>query len=131
MDILIRTVLFLTLLTGHPANAKNARLVVPYENVLTVTETSPLDLWIEKLAYAESSGQENIRILDSNNRYSYGCLQFQELTFKSFSERYHLFGDLMDCQLQKQIAKRMIQEDPENWRHWYNSVKLLGPPPTP
>jgi hypothetical protein len=38
---------------------------------------------------------------------------------------------IYDCDLQKSIAKKMIEEDADNWRHWYTSVmtRKLGTPP--
>jgi hypothetical protein len=100
-----------------------------------------LDVWLEKLAIAESNNRANIKVLDVNGRYSYGCLQFQMATFKAYSTRYGLLDasevvswekHLYDCGLQKQIAKRMIQEKPANWRHWGYTVlkKGVGFPPT-
>ncbi len=99
-----------------------------------------LDMWLEKLAMAESGNRADIKVLDVNGRYSYGCLQFQMATFKSYSARYKLVDPetvtswdalIYNCQLQKQIAKRMIQEKPGNWRHWGYTVlhKGTGLPP--
>jgi len=94
--------------------------------------TDVLGKWIERLVHQESSGRADIKILDVNDRYSYGCLQFQEATFVSYSKRY--FGTsnlskLYDCQYQKQLARRMLEEDINNWRHWYNSTRKIGLPP--
>lgn len=92
-----------------------------------------LDLWLNKLAQAESTGRENIKILDVNGRYSYGCLQFQMRTFLSYAERYDIevtTDDIYDCNLQKRLAKEMILENHSNWRHWFNSAKYkVGLPP--
>ncbi len=97
-----------------------------------------LDSWLKKLAYLESEDKNNAKVLDSNGLYSFGCLQFQMGTFRGFGFKYGLIsGDddlysvIYDCSLQKQIAKKMIQENPFNWRHWYTSVKIrgLGLPP--
>lgn len=38
----------------------------------------------------ESSNRWGIRILDSNNKYSYGGLQFQLATFREFAVRYKI-----------------------------------------
>ena len=69
--------------------------------------------------------------MDTNNRYSYACLQFQEATFNSYSKRYGLEGDIYTCADQKIVARKMIEENPNNWRHWYTSVakRGLGKPP--
>lgn len=115
------------------------------QNVTSTTQasstvTTNLDVWLEKLATAESGNRENIIVLDVNNKYSYGCLQFQMATFQSYSARYGLVDPatvsdwkklILDCKLQKQIAKRMIQEKSGNWRHWGYTVlnKGIGLPP--
>lgn len=104
-----------------------------------VTSTN-LDIWLEKLAMAESNNRADIKVLDVNNRYSYGCLQFQMATFKSYSARYGYVDPatvtswdelIYDCDLQKRIAKSMIKEKNTNWRHWGYTVlnKGIGLPP--
>jgi hypothetical protein len=99
---------------------------------------SPLDLWIDKLVYLESEGKEHLKVLDQNGYYSYGCLQFQMATFEAYAGKYGFFTTddnaetlIYDCGLQKAIAKRMIEDDANNWRHWFTSVKVrnLGFPP--
>ena len=108
------------------------------ESPLKVREATALDLWLEKLAYKESHNRDNVKILDVNGKFSYGCLQFQEWTFRTFGEKYGLVKPdanleplIYNCSLQKQIAKRMIQEDYKMWQSWYTSVmeKDLGLPP--
>ena len=89
-----------------------------------------LDNWIEDLVQAESNGREDIIILDVNNRYSRGCLQFQDATFEHYTKRYGIEGDIMDCGFQKRLARLMIKENPDNWKHWWNSVRhKVGLPP--
>lgn len=107
-------------------------------NDISFTGPSPLDLWLEKLITLESNGKENIKILDNNGEHSFGCLQFQKETFEEFGLKYKLIAPddeiddlLYDCNLQKEIAKKMIEDNYNNWRHWYTSVKIkkLGLPP--
>ncbi len=109
---------------------KNSESVSSYD--------SSIDRWLEKLIILESNGKENIKILDNNGKNSFGCLQFQKQTFKEFGLKYGLvssadeINDLIyDCELQKELAKRMLEENYDNWRHWYTSVKVknLGLPP--
>ncbi len=97
-----------------------------------------LDSWLKKLVFLESEGKGNIKVLDSNGLHSFGCLQFQMGTFKEFGLKYDLISKdddlnkvIYDCALQKEIAKKMIQENPGNWRRWYTSVMIrgLGLPP--
>lgn len=101
-------------------------LEVPPMQIVPEGETykreESLRSWIDKLAQKESSGREDIVVLDTNNRYSYSCLQFQQATFDSYSKRYSLSGDIMDCELQKEIAFRMISEKHTNYMHWQCSV---------
>ncbi len=105
---------------------------------LSSAHSSPLDLWLEKLIVLESNGRKNIKILDHNGEHSFGCLQFQKETFEEFGLKYKLIAPddeitdlLYDCQLQKEIAKKMIEDNYNNWRRWYTSVKIkkLGLPP--
>lgn len=106
--------------------------------VLTVQEPEAMDIWLAKLVFQESSGKHNIKVLDVNNKYSYGCLQFQEGTFRNYALKYDLISrstptesKIYDCELQKKIAKLMLAEDYSNWRAWYTSVKKpsVGLPP--
>ena len=105
---------------------------------ISSADSSPLDLWLEKLIVLESNGKENIKILDNNGEHSFGCLQFQKGTFEEFGLKYRLItidddtdNLIYDCQLQKEIAKNMIEDNYNNWRRWYTSVKIkkLGLPP--
>ena len=102
----------------------------------------PLEVWIDDLVGYECGEPcaESVTILDVNGLHSYGCLQFQAATFVSFIERYdmlplaepHEYMNLiLDCSLQKKLARLMILEDHDNWRHWWTSVtqKGLGEPP--
>ena len=86
--------------------------------------------WIERLAECESSHREDIVILDTNKKYSYGCLQFQKGTWDQYTKRYGLTHlDIMNCEHQKEVASRMLLENIGNWKHWYNcSTKKIGLP---
>jgi len=88
-----------------------------------------LNNWIAKLVHQESSGKEDIVILDTNGRYSYGCLQFQRATFDHYSRLHGIKGDIMDCKIQKRLAFAMISNRYGNWEHWYNSTMKIGYPP--
>ena len=107
---------------------------------ISFTSSSPLDLWLEKLISLESNGKEHLKILDNNGEYSFGCLQFQKETFEEFGLKYKLITPdadteasnlLYDCNLQKEIAKKMIEDNYSNWQRWYTSVitRKLGLPP--
>ena len=121
-----------TATTYHP----NSPIVV--FSTTSAKEQNALDSWLKKLVFFESEGKSKIKVLDNNGLHSFGCLQFQMSTFKEFGLKYGLIfeGDdlekiIYDCVLQKEIARRMIEENPSNWRRWYTSVMIrgLGLPP--
>ena len=120
--------------------------VIPNANAQSIkTFPGTLDEWLDALQYRESHLQcphgyecteKRFRRIDSNDKYSYSCLQFQRETWDTYAPRY--FGDLdpeaiYDCGRQRAVAKAMILENPENWRHWFNSVtdpsRGIGLPP--
>lgn len=99
--------------------------------LLTASEQSDqrIRLWVYNLAELESDDREDIVILDSNGKYSYSCLMFQMGTWTAQGEKYNVTTteeNIMDCKLQKQLAFLMIKDNPNNWRHWYNTVTKLG-----
>ena len=97
--------------------------------------------WLDKLAARESDGKANLKVLDHNHQYSYGCLQFQMPTFKSYVHKYNLLPEaedkelenmIYDCDFQKNLARLMIQDDYGNWRNWYiSATQKIGLPPKP
>lgn len=94
---------------------------------------STLSEWLELLAQKESGNTAHIRVLDVNNKYSYGCLQFQMGTWIGMGKTYGVAttpDNIYDCQLQKNLAYLMISESYENWRHWGYTVrtKMTLPP---
>ncbi len=91
-----------------------------------------MNAWLDRLEADESGGNHLKVILDSNNKYSYGCLMFQMQTFMSMSKKYNLSGEMMDCKLQRALTKAAIKDDYKNWTNWRNSVtkKTAGYPPT-
>lgn len=93
-----------------------------------------LDVWVEKVRWEESRGQDMLVILDTNNKYSHGCLQYQMQTWLDDSKKYKVEGEMMDCNKQKELAKKTVMAEPENgWRRWYTTVvkKGVGKPPLP
>jgi hypothetical protein len=97
------------------------------------------DGWIEDLSWCESQGHEGITVLDTNNKYSYGLLQFQLATFMGFGKLYGIlpleFTDneglllIHNAHVQRAIAKEMLNDGLE--RHWLNCVKQIGSYPLP
>lgn len=90
-----------------------------------------LEQWLDRLQADESGKNPLLVILDTNNKYSYGCLQFQAGTWAPYSKKYNVDKEIMDCQAQRYVAKQMIKDDWNAWRHWYTSVtkKTAGKPP--
>lgn len=98
------------------------------------TYASPQDIWIDSLIQCESQGRENITILDSNNKYSYGIMQFQLYTFLGFGKKYGILpmefteaeGRLLihNTYVQKAIAKEMLNDGLSY--HWKNCARKIG-----
>jgi hypothetical protein len=99
------------------------------EATLTVTQPDSLDLYIEALAFQESSGKEDVVVLDTNGKYSRGCLQFQDETFRRFQAKYKIAGPIMDCPTQKRLARAILLGSPTGWTNWRKSVDKIGLPP--
>lgn len=94
--------------------------------------TVSMSSWMALLQSKESgslSDPDHAKILDTNGKFSYGCLQFQMQTFKSFSSLYGMEGDIYDCQFQHSLARRMLADKYSYWKQWYNSVLVIGLPP--
>lgn len=93
---------------------------------------TPAERWINDLKMCESGGNPNaINEEDLDGTPSYGCFQFKPGTFSYFSSRYNLYGDLMDCEAQKSLVRRMVAEAKSiNWhRQFPDCVAKLGLPP--
>lgn len=103
-------------------------------------EGDALDVYLSRLAWtyecvgecgkAQRNHQPYKRI-DSNNQYSYGCLQFQQATYLAVAKKYKLdpwAGDgIYDCNNQWKLARAMFLEDKEAAaQHWYTSVYTRG-----
>ena len=98
-----------------------------------------LELWIDRLALAESGNRARLVHRDRDGQLYYGCLQFHAKTFRVYVRRFHLLptssraemmNRIYDCAFQKRLAVLMIRDDPENWKHWRRTVeKRVGMPP--
>ena len=86
------------------------------------------EVWIHTLEFCESQGREDLKILDSNNRYSYGVLMFQMETFLREGKKYGLVSPKLtpeqaektklvySTDLQESIANRILLAGGEsNW----------------
>lgn len=98
-----------------------------------------LKKWLAALSFAESGNRDWIVHRDRDGRYYYGCLQFREKTFRYFVQKFNLCPTaedtevmdlIFDCGFQKRLAALMIRDNPENWKHWRNTVqRRIGLPP--
>lgn len=96
--------------------------------------------WLNALALAESGNRQWLVHRDRDGQLYYGCLQFQERTFRAYVRKFHLLPRrtrsetmerIYDCAFQKRLAALMIRDDPNNWKHWKGTVeKRVGLPPS-
>lgn len=89
---------------------------------------------ISKIEHCESRGK-NVRVLDTNNKYSTGVLQFQEDTFIFYVKRFNMLpyaeeGEMLNLmytpEFQRELAYLILEEDLSNLRNWYNCSKHIG-----
>ena len=78
-----------------------------------------MDIWLDKLAYKESGNNPNLKVLDVNGKYSYGCLQFQEGTFRTYAIKYGLITPstptdsvIYNCSLQEADSQADAGREP-------------------
>src|SRR3990167_10233711 len=94
-----------------------------------------LDKKIDKLALCESGNRADIKVLDTNNKYSFGVFQFQLETFWGFGVQYGILPEgielaeaenlIYDPEIQRDIALEMVKrgllED-----HWKVCARKIG-----
>lgn len=95
-----------------------------------------LGVYLDTLATYECRDcPDGYRRLDSNQKYSFGCLQFQKRTFDAMVARYRLVPereydnslDIVRCEDQKRVARAMFQDDPGRASlHWFTSIYKRG-----
>ncbi len=105
----------------------------------TIVYKDELDLWLDKLETFENCPPEGIK--DHNGLMSYGGLCFQMPTFKQYVLKYipdskeweeaDWLNNIMDTDFQKIIARKMILENYNNWRHWFYSIAIRHLPKPP
>lgn len=92
--------------------------------VAEAAQTGSLYDWLDQLGEYESGNRPDIKHLDVNGRYSYGCLQFQMGTWLAYGKSLGATeSNIYDCSLQKRVAHQMITEKYSNWRHWSYTVQ--------
>lgn len=128
MHTRIKTLLVsLVVIASLGMNATTTRTT--HETPLSISEPDALDLYIERLEFAESSGREDIVIIDTNGKKSYGCLQFQEETFARSAKKYHVDSPILDCAAQRFLAREILLHEPHGASNWATSVARIGGPP--
>lgn len=101
------------------------------DKATTTPQMVKSEKWIHDLEGCESGFDETaINPEDLDGTPSYGCFQFKPGTFIAFSARYHLRGELMDCNAQREIVRRMVAEAENiNWEQQFpGCVAKLGRP---
>ena len=90
--------------------------------------------YIKDLIQCESGGNWNAKVLDVNNRYSYGGLQFQSKTAWVYNEKYKVLPDLElnelpnvinDPYFQVELAKKILAEN-GGFKNWLVCAKMTG-----
>lgn len=79
----------------------------------------------------ESGGKKLLVVLDTNKKYSYGCLQYQMATWNHYSKKYGIDAEIMDCDAQIEVTRNIIKYEKDGWRNWWTTVvkKGVGLPP--
>ena len=102
-----------------------------------ITQNNAITAYIENLAKMENCGEG---IIDQNGLVSKGDLCFQKSTYLYFVKKYDIYpyaeeNELLsnwgDSWTQREIARRMIEEEVTQLeKHWYTSVvvRKLGLP---
>lgn len=93
-----------------------------------------LTKWLDKLETYENCPIEGM--VDKNGKKSYSCLCFQLETFQRYFKKYYpqakdieeqeWLNLISDCELQKDIAYKMISANHSNWKNWYWSIAKRG-----
>jgi len=90
-----------------------------------------LENWVQQVRWEESRGHDMLVILDTNNKYSYGCLQFQMATWNNYSKKYGITEEIMNCDAQIKLTKLIVQNEKKGYDNWWTTVhkKGVGLPP--
>lgn len=100
-----------------------------------VEQQDKLGMLIDQLAMCESGGLATAINPFDGGSHSRGILQFKDSTFIQYAKRYNLFPNAEDDEIlnfifdgdyQKKLARLMLDENINNWRHWVNCSKKVG-----
>lgn len=104
------------------------KLLPPYQEYKTWFAFDELDFWINKLGKIERC--EPNGTWDSGS-LSFGILCFKEKTFIQYVKKFNLLPDAEDKEIlnfigdnffQKRLARLMILDNFNNWKHWQTSI---------
>lgn len=90
---------------------------IKWEDYLFSTYDSTTANLIYSLAKCESGRRPNIKVLDINDRYSFGLLQFQRATFNELCN-----GDIMNPIHQIDCAIKILNTENRGWYRWCNCL---------
>jgi hypothetical protein len=97
-----------------------------------------LTKWIDELEKYECRNcPVGYSRIDSNNLRSFSCLQFQLPTFKQYYKKYYpesvknmeeedWLNQIYDCDMQKELTYKMLNDKWGNWTHWKYSILVRG-----
>lgn len=103
-------------------------LTIPqvYAQMVPISDYSTKQIvWLNELEQCESMGSTTIRVLDTNNRYSYGILQFQMQTWLGYGKSFGATKEnIYSKDLQEQVALSMLKNGGE--RNWWICSHRIG-----
>lgn len=104
-------------------NTNSPIFSVPISNAEPLATDAQIE-WVEALHLCENR-DDVPRILDTNDRYSYGFVMFQMSTWLAFGKEFGATKDnISDDFLQKRVALSMLKQG--LWRQWFNCGKQLN-----
>lgn len=137
---LVGTIVFLAgilALPGHTGSQQKDEKIINQQKEIT-TKDRTLALYLDELEKFEcpNCGPRYKRV-DSNKKFSYGCLQFQSATWREMVRRHdpdskgktdtEIHSRIYECEYQKKIAGAMFQENKVKASyHWYTTIYKKG-----
>ena len=88
-----------------------------------VAPPDPKEVWLDALQKCENENHVK-KILDTNNKYSYGDFMFQMDTWLSYGKEFGATrANIADKNLQRIVARDMLNNG--LWRHWFTCGKIV------
>lgn len=95
-------------------------LTVP---IVHAEEIDRKEVWIEALHQCENP-KDVEKVLDTNDKYSYGYVMFQMDTWLSFGKKHGATrNNIGDNDLQRIVVRDMLSKG--LWKHWYTCGKKV------